>query len=109
MNVHLDPSGLEAEGVSSDTPITIEIRHEVMLKSALDLILEPLHLSYVVKDEVLKITSEQMRAGQVYAVTYNVADLVIPIPNFVGGPHMGLQGAYSDAMANVSGGEFGRT
>ncbi|MGO8689719.1 MAG: hypothetical protein ACLQLG_08785 [Thermoguttaceae bacterium] len=104
VNVHLDPSGLEAEGVSSDTPITIEIRHEVMLKSALDLILEPLHLSYVVKDEVLKITSEQMRAGQVYAVTYNVADLVIPIPNFTGGPHMGLQGAYSTAMANVSGG-----
>ena len=104
VNVHLDPSGLEAEGVSSDTPITIEIRHEVMLKSALDLILEPLHLSYVVKDEVLKITSEQMRDGQVYAVTYNVADLVIPIPNFSGGPHMGLQGAYSTAMANVSGG-----
>ena len=34
-----------------------------MLKSALNLILEPLHLSYVVKDEVLKITSEQLRDG----------------------------------------------
>ena len=50
--------------MSSDTPITIDIRHEVMLKIALDLILEPLHLAYVVKDEVLKITSEQMRAGR---------------------------------------------
>ena len=79
-----------------------------MLKSALDLILEPLHLVYVVKDEVLKITSEQMRAGQVYTVTYNVADLVMPIPNFTGGPNMGLQGAYSDAMGNVSGGELRR-
>jgi general secretion pathway protein D len=103
VNMHLDPQGLEQEGVSSDTPITIELGHEVMLKSALNLILEPLHLSYVVKDEVLKITSEQMRAGQVYAVTYNVADLVIPIPNFTGGPSMGLAGAYQSAMGSVSG------
>ncbi len=104
VNLHLDPQGLSEEGISSDTPITIEIAHQVMLKSALNLILEPLHLSYVVKDEVLKITSEQKRAGQVYTVTYNVADLVMPIPKFTGGANMGLQGAYRDAMANVSGG-----
>ena len=95
VNLHLDPEGLQQEGISSDTPVSIEIRHEVMLKSALNLILEPLHLSYVVKDEVLKITSEQRRAGQVYAVTYNVADLVMPIPNFTGGPNMGLEGGLS--------------
>jgi general secretion pathway protein D len=71
-----------------------------MLKSALHLILEPLHLSYVVKDEVLKVTSEQMRDGQVYRVTYNVADLVIPIPNFVP-TTMGLASAYQGAMSNV--------
>ena len=64
-----------------------------MLKSALNLILEPLHLSYVIKDEVLKITSEQMRDGEVYTVTYNVADLVMPIPNFVPNGHMGLHAA----------------
>ena len=39
VNVHLDPQGLEQEGVSSDTPITIDLRHEIMLKSALNLIL----------------------------------------------------------------------
>ena len=90
VNLHLDPQGLAEEGVTSDTPVTIELRNEIMLKSALNLILEPLHLSYVVKDEVLKITSEQMRDGQVYRVTYNVADLVVPIPNFVP-TQMGLQ------------------
>ena len=30
-------------------------------------------------------------------MTYNVADLVIPIPNFVPSPRMGLDGAYDDA------------
>ena len=34
-------------------------------------------------------------------MTYNVADLVIPIPNFVPNAAMGLAGAYHDAMANV--------
>ncbi len=100
VNLHLDPKGLAEEGVTSDTPVTIELRQEIMLKSALNLILEPLHLSYVVKDEVLKITSEQMRDGQVYTVTYNVADLVVPIPNFVP-TSMGIDSAYKGAMANM--------
>jgi general secretion pathway protein D len=105
VNLHLDPKGLAEEGVTTDTPVTINLPSEIMLKSALNLILDPLHLSYVIKDEVLKVTSEQMRDGQVYPVTYNVADLVIPIPNFVPTSTMGLGGAYSDAMARV--GAFG--
>ncbi len=98
VNLHLDPQGLVEEGVTTDTPVTIELRNEIMLKSALNLILEPLHLSYVIKDEVLKVTSEQMRDGQVHRVTYNVADLVVPIPNFVPSPSMGLAGALNGAM-----------
>ena len=100
MNIHLDPQGLTEEGVTSDTPININLRNDIMLKSALTLILEPLHLSYVIKDEVLKITSEQMRDSQVYTLSYNVADLVMPIPNFVPGP-TGLVSAYHDAMGSV--------
>ena len=100
INLYLDPKGLAEEGVSTDTLINIEVRHEIMLKSALNLILQPLHLSYVVKDEVLKITSEQMRNNQVYTVTYPVADLVIPIPNFVPMP-MGLSAAYNNAMGTI--------
>ena len=66
VNLHLDPTGLTEEGVTNDTPVTINLPSEIMLKSALNLILEPLHLSYVIKDEVLKVTSEQMRDVQVY-------------------------------------------
>ena len=66
INIHLDPRGLEQEGVRSDTPITLNLPQEISLKSALTLILEPLHLTYTIKDEVLKITSEQIRDGEVY-------------------------------------------
>ena len=110
VNVYLDPQGLQQEAVTTDMPVSITLSQEVTLKSALKLILEPLHLSYVIEDEVLKITSEQMRSGDTYIRTYDVADLVIPIPNFSPSNNQGLAGAYNDAMRRVSftgGGGFG--
>jgi len=107
VNVFLDPQGMADEGVTSDTPVTIKLQNEISLKSALNLILQPLHLSSVIKDEVLKITSEHMRDGEVYTVTYDVADLVIPIPNFTPSPDMGLAGALRNAMHNAGFGTAG--
>ena len=75
VNVFIDPEGLAAEGVTSETLVSINLRQPVMLKSALNLILEPLHLSYMIQDEVLRITSEQVRDGDVHTEVYNVADL----------------------------------
>ncbi|MBN2580135.1 MAG: hypothetical protein JXB10_14185 [Pirellulales bacterium] len=107
VNIFLDPRGLAEEAVATDTPVTIHNIHgDIALESALKLILEPLHLSFIIKDEVLKITSEQMRDGDVYTRTYNVADLVTPIPNFVPVP-MGLDAAYRNAMAQVGFGGLG--
>ncbi|HEY4234542.1 MAG TPA: hypothetical protein VGM76_14000, partial [Lacipirellulaceae bacterium] len=107
VNIHLDPRGLSQEGVNSDTPVTINLSKEISLKSALNLILEPLHLSYVVKDEVLKITSEQLRDGELIQHVYNVADLVIPIPNFVPNNNIGLQGLINESMAASNRGKPG--
>jgi general secretion pathway protein D len=107
VNIHLDPRGLGQEGIGSDTTVTLNLKKEISLESALNLILEPLHLSYVVKDDVLKITSEQLRDGEIYPVTYNVSDLVIPIPNFVPSSGMGLQGLINEAQAAVGHGQRG--
>jgi general secretion pathway protein D len=101
INIYLDPRGLGQEGVEPDTPVSLTLSSEVSLESALNLILEPLHLTYMIKDEVLKITSEQIRDGEMVRVVYNVADLVIPIPNFVPSSNMGLQGLINDAYANM--------
>ena len=97
VNIHLDPRGLGQEGVRTDTPVSLSLGQEVSLESALSLILEPLHLTYMIKDEVLKVTSEQIRDGEIKTRVYNVADLVIPIPNFVPTSGMGLQGLINDA------------
>ncbi|KKK69263.1 hypothetical protein LCGC14_2935790, partial [marine sediment metagenome] len=108
VNIHLDPQGLAEEAVTPDTPINFEVRSEIMLKSVLHLILEPLHLDYVIKDEVLKITSEQLTEGEVFPIVYSVGDLVVPIPNFTPSTRMGLAGALHNAMgdAGLGGGAF---
>jgi len=97
VNIYLDPRGLGQEGVRTDTTVSLDLGQEISLESALSLILEPLHLTYMIKDEVLKVTSEQLRDGEVTPRVYNVADLVIPIPNFVPTSNMGLQGLINDA------------
>jgi general secretion pathway protein D len=107
VNIVLDPQGMIDEGLSSDIPVSIDLRGAVTLKSALSLILKPHRLNYMVKDEVLKITSDQVRNSQTYNFVYNVADLVIPIPNFVHSNNMGLVGAYGTAMSQVNFGQTG--
>ena len=95
VNLHLDPTGLAEEGVTTDTPVTINLPSEIMLKSALNLILDPLHLSYVIKDEVLKVTSEQMRDGQVYTQSVPRRRPGDSDSELRGHAAMGLAGAYT--------------
>uniref|UniRef100_A0A7C4QX10 Type II/III secretion system secretin-like domain-containing protein n=1 Tax=Schlesneria paludicola TaxID=360056 RepID=A0A7C4QX10_9PLAN len=85
INIHFDPLGLEDEGITSTTPVSIDV-DGIKVKSALNLMLEPLQLGYMVKDEVLMITSRMRQQGDLVTATYSVADLVIPIPNFVPSP-----------------------
>jgi len=99
--IHLDMVGLDQEDIRSDTPVTLALDQPISLKSALRLLLEPLHLSYVVKDEVLKVTSPRLVKGDVYAVTYPVADLVLPIPNF-SSDGLGITGALRDGYSQVA-------
>ncbi|HKD36365.1 MAG TPA: hypothetical protein VKB78_06175, partial [Pirellulales bacterium] len=101
VNMYIDPQGLQAEGVTTDQQVSIDLSRDIQLKSALALILEPLHLSYVIKDEVLKITSEDKRHGQVYTKSYPVADLVIPIPNFGPNGREGINGALREAYDRI--------
>jgi general secretion pathway protein D len=112
--VYPDPEGMKAEGVDpSTTMVNIDLTSDISLKSALKLILEPLHLTYIVKDEVLKITTEDQRRGQLYEVVYPVGDLVIPIPNFAPNGREGINAAMREAydrqlgFSGAAGGGFG--
>ncbi len=107
LNIWADPAGLSEEAVTTDTPITINLPKEIQLRSALKLILEPLHLDYVIENEVLKITSQQFRSGNLISQTYYVADLVTPIPNFTPNSSMGLPGAIREGFSTTAGAAMG--
>ena len=110
VNIVLDEEGLRQEGLSPDTPVNLPLTDPIMLRSVLNLILENRNLCFLVEDEVLKVTSKEMRSGKLIVRKYTVGDLVMPIPNFGPTPRMGLAGAYHDAMGNAgigSGGPLG--
>lgn len=107
VNIYLDPQGLHAEGVTVDTPVTLALSQPISLKSALNLLLEPLHLSFVIQNEVLRVTSQQTRDSNVYAKVYYVADLVVPIPNFTPTYNMGIAGALRESLASLGYGGAG--
>lgn len=78
----IDDKALEEESITPDEPITLELP-AVSFRSALKLILEPLQLTYVIEDEVMRITSTKTSANVVRV--YPVGDLVVPIISGGGG------------------------
>jgi general secretion pathway protein D len=107
INVLLDEDGMAAEGITSSTPVTINLAQPISLRSALNHILSPKSLSYLIQDEVLRITSEHNRISDTYVHVYDVADLVIPIPNFIPSYNMGLAGAIREAYDGLGYGSAG--
>jgi general secretion pathway protein D len=93
INIHLDQQGMAIEGVTYETPVSINLSKEISLKSALLLILEPLRMNYVISNDVLKITSGELTNTKVYQKAYPVGDLIIPIPNFVPDGREGISAA----------------
>jgi type II secretory pathway component GspD/PulD (secretin) len=81
INIKVDEPALQEQGISIDSQISIKL-DQVSLKSALNLILHDVHLTHVIKDEVLYITTETQAKGKLVTTTYQVADLVIPVENF---------------------------
>jgi len=78
VNIVVDRVALDDEGVTTDTPVTINVQN-VPLRSALKLLLDPLNLTYLVRDDVLQITSQSEAGQELIHKVYPVADLVMPI------------------------------
>lgn len=73
--IQIDQSALADIGLAPDDPVTIHLR-DISLKSALRLMLRPIGLTYVLRDEVLLITS--LEEADVFLVNcvYDVHELV---------------------------------
>ncbi len=78
INIWLDKPTLADEGVALDQPVTLNLAG-VTFRSVLKLLLEPLQLTYVIEDEVMKITTSAKAGEKLTTRVYPVGDLVIPI------------------------------
>lgn len=74
IEIQLDNRALEDAGVASDSPITRHVSG-TSLRSALRLLLSDHNLTYVVRDDVLLITSQDEAESMLITRTYPVADL----------------------------------
>lgn len=75
LQITLDPLGFQIAGTTTDQLITIELR-QVSLRSALKTILRPLQLTFVVRDEVLMITSLDCPERLATVRTFPLGDLL---------------------------------
>ncbi len=80
VNIVPDYAALKDAGISLDSRLSMPAEG-ISLKSALNILLKQVRLTYLIKDEVLQITTHEEAQGKTKQVTYPVADLVIPIDN----------------------------
>ncbi|MGH7138425.1 MAG: STN domain-containing protein, partial [Pirellulales bacterium] len=105
INIQLDQKALTDAGVGSDTPVTRNVKG-ITLRSALKLILSESDLTYIIRNEVLMITSKTEAESMLSTRVYPVADLVVPI-GFGGG--MGGRGMFNVPDDEQEGGVRFRT
>ena len=74
VEIWLDKETLAAQQINTDQPVNLQISG-VSVQSALHLMLEPLSLSLVIEDEVLKITTKARADKAIITRTYPVSDL----------------------------------
>jgi hypothetical protein len=74
----LDVRRINDAGISLDTPITKRVRN-ISLQSALRLMLNELELTFVLRDDVIVITTPEQAESQPQILAYPVDDLLDPV------------------------------
>lgn len=78
VNIVVDWPGLEMAGITTNTPVSLRLEG-VRFRSALNLLVRQLGLTYTIRDDVLLITTPLRDQGRLITRVYDVADLVVPI------------------------------
>ena len=79
----------------------------ISLRSALRLLLGDIDLTYLIKDEVMKITTKEKAAENMIIKVYPVGDLVMPLNSMGGGMMGGMGGGMGGGMMGGMGGGMG--
>jgi hypothetical protein len=74
IEIQLDVKALEDGGMGTDTPVSRKLSG-ISLRSALRLLLGSIDLTFIIKNEVLLITTKEVADAELVTRTYPVADL----------------------------------
>ncbi|MEX0585748.1 MAG: hypothetical protein WD176_03840, partial [Pirellulales bacterium] len=75
IQIVLDKKGLDDAGIGSDTPLKGKLQ-DVSLRSALNLLLEEHGMTFLIRDEVLIVTTQDSQANALETIVYDVRDLL---------------------------------
>ena len=84
----VDSRALEEIGLSAEEPVNISLKN-VSLRSFMRLMLRENELTYMIKDEVMQITTVEAAEQNLVTKVYPVGDLVVPIMQLGGMGGMG--------------------
>jgi hypothetical protein len=73
--IQLNRTSLEEAGIGTDSPVSVSL-HNISLRSALKLMLRTVQLTWVIRDEVLMITTKEDAEKDLDTCVYNVQRLV---------------------------------
>jgi hypothetical protein len=76
INVEIDQRALEDFGIGTQTPLSIHLL-DATLESALNVALDPVELTWMIRDESLVITTPEEAESQLETRLYPVRDLVV--------------------------------
>jgi hypothetical protein len=96
-------TALDDAGLGPDESVTINL-HGISLRSALSHLLRQLNLTYIIRDELLLITTQIEAEEHLVVKVYPVADLVLPIQSGIG---LGGGGGFGGGIGGQGGGGFG--
>ena len=101
-DVLIDRSGLEEDGVTPDTPVTLVLqRTPASARTVLEFLLEPVKMTFINRAGVIYITTEARAESHLTTRVYNVRDLLVNATS------SGLQGGGLGGFGGgVSGGGF---
>lgn len=103
MTIMMDKPALDENQLSYDTPVSFAVKTQVATRTALRAMLNQLGLTYVVRDNVIQITSLQRARDMMVTKSYYIGDLVAVSGFFGGATTYGIALDQAQLSQNING------
>ncbi len=96
INIHVNWHDLQLAGVDREATIDLQLPREITLKKVLTEVLEQagggkVDLGYEVSDGIISVATRERLDRNVFMRVYDIADLLMEIPNFTNAPMVDLR------------------